>query len=553
MKIKELLLNFIQKYKLETISTLIASCLVGFVGEQIYRGSKLYLCASILVLFAMGSFIVDKIFAISENNLKKAIQNKLTGKTERYILILKIISYIAITIICIVILGIYYSTNRSDYKSIFDLLEYSAENISLTTLLVTSLLTVVIMYLVPKEKKIDIKSYLLKVFMNTLYVSIVIIAIYIGFFILVYICEELLGGISYDAISKITVFITCFTVGIGFFISVENVEGPHSMFSKILVRYIMQPMVFLGYVIFYVYLFKIVLKWELPSNQVFSVVSVLFFVGLSISLMSLGIEDNSPYNKTIRYLPIAFMPALVLQIMSISLRINQYGLSSARYVGILIIIFEVVYLICYFFDEIRGSKKIKIEKSLLALCIIWVIIFLVPKLNINEFPEIYNKVFYKVVQEESTDHIESPSVTIKSPSVTSSSYRFLKEYLDVKGYSKVRKCHIRMEYDSEAQEEKWIYEIQTEPNQSLSLYKETDEIKIDFQNICDAIIQFFEDNADDESVTAEVVLDNIFEEIEDTIVIDDTKKFVMDIISIVYEYGSKILNRVTIEGFLIEK
>ena len=179
--------------------------------------------------------------------------------------------------------------------------------------------------------------------------------------------------------------------------------------------------------------------------------------------------------------------------------------------------------------------------------------FLVPKLNINEFPEIYNKVFYKVVQEESTDHIESPSVTIKSPSVTSSSYRFLKEYLDVKGYSKVRKCHIRKEYDKETQEEKWIYEIQTEPNQSLSLYKETDEIKIDFQNICDAIIQFFEDNADDESVTAEVVLDNIFEEIGDTMVIDDNKKFVMDIISIVYEYGSKRLNRVTIEGFLIEK
>lgn len=546
MKIKELLLNFIQKYKLETISTLIASCLVGIVGEQIYRGSKLYLCASILVFFAMGSFIVDKIFAINENNLKKAIQNKLTGKTERYILILKIISYIAITIICIVILGIFYSTYKSDYKNIFDLLEYSAEDILLTTLLVTSLLAVVIMYLVLKEKKMDIKSYLLKVFMNALYVSIVIIAIYIGFFILVYICEELLGRIPYDAISKIIVFITCFALGIGFFISVENVESPHNMFSKILVRYIMQPMVLLGYVIFYVYLFKIVMKWELPSNQVFSVVSVLFFVGLSISLMSLGIEENSPYNKTIRYLPIAFVPALVLQIMSIGLRINQYGLSLVRYVGILIIIFEVVYLTCYFFDEIRGSKKIKIEKSLLALCIIWVIMFLVPKLNINEFPEIYNKVFYKVVQEESTDHIEIPSVT-------SSSYRFLKEYLDVKGYSKVRKCHIRMEYDKEAQEEKWIYEIQTEPNQSLSLYKETDEIKIDFQNICDAIIQFFEDNADDESVTAEVVLDNIFEEIEDTIVIDDTKKFVMDIISIVYEYGSKRLNRVTIEGFLIEK
>ena len=546
MKIKELLLNFILKYKLETISTLIASCLVSIVGEQIYRGSKLYLCASILVFLAMGSFIVDKIFAINESNLKKVIQNKLTGKTERYIRILKIISYIAITMICIVILGIYYSTHRSDYKSIFDLLEYSAEDISITTLLVTSLLTVVIMYLVPKEKKIDIKSYLLKVFMNTLYVSIVIIAIYIGFFILVYICEELLGGISYDAISKITLFITCFASGIGFFISVENVEGPHNMFSKILVRYIMQPMVLLGYVIFYVYLFKIVLKWELPSNQVFSVVSVLFFIGLSISLMSLGIEENSSYNKTIRYLPIAFMPALVLQIMSISLRINQYGLSSVRYVGILIIIFEVVYLICYFFDEIRGSKKIKIEKSLLVLCIIWVIMFFVPKLNINEFPEIYNKVFYKVVQEESTDHIESPSVT-------SSSYRFLKEYLDVKGYSKVRKCHIRMEYDKETQEEKWIYEIQTEPNQSLSIYKETDEIKIDFQNICDAIIQFFEDNADDESITAEVALDNVFEEIADTIVIDDNKKFVMDIISIVYEYGSKRLDHVTIEGFLIEK
>ena len=281
--------------------------------------------------------------------------------------------------------------------------------------------------------------------MNTLYVFIVIIAIYIGFFILVYICEELLGGISYDAISKITVFITCFASGIGFFISVENVEGPHNMFSKILVRYIMQPMVFLGYVIFYVYLFKIVLKWELPSNQVFSVVSVLFFVGLSISLMSLGIEENSPYNKTIRYLPIVFVPALVLQIMSISLRINQYGLSLVRYVGIFIIIFEVVYLICYFFDEIRGSKKIKIEKSLLALCIIWVIMFLVPKLNANEFPEIYNNLFYTQPQKDVEEVKEEFNIYDDSLFDTSATYYFIRDYLDVKGYSKVRNMQINME------------------------------------------------------------------------------------------------------------
>jgi len=113
-------------------------------------------------------------------------------------------------------------------------------------------------------------------------------------------------------------------------------------------------------------------------------------MGLFTSLMSLGINEVSKYNTAIKFLPIAFIPALILQIISIALRIAQHGLTSARYIGVMVIIFEIVYLVFYILDEILHNKKVKLEKVLLIASLLIFIACFVPKINMYELPFAYN-------------------------------------------------------------------------------------------------------------------------------------------------------------------
>ena len=120
---------------------------------------------------------------------------------------------------------------------------------------------------------------------------------------------------------------------------------------------------------------------ELPSNQVFAVCTSLFSIGLFTSLMSLGINEESKYNTAIKFLPIAFIPALILQIISITLRIAQHGMTTNRYFGVMIIIFEIVYLVFYILDELLKNEKVKLKNILLISNIFILIMFFIPKVN----------------------------------------------------------------------------------------------------------------------------------------------------------------------------
>ena len=266
----------------------------------------------------------------------------------------------------------------NDYENIHSMI--------MSASIVLTMLTLFVIYFVIKEKRISLKEYLLKLFMNSIFVFIISLIVLAGIYVLYMICEILLGTIPYYIISRIIVFLLSMIYFMGLFVSIENVEGKESLFSKILVRYIMQIMVFVGFIIFYIYLIKIIVMRELPSNQVFAVCTSLFSIGLFTSLMSLGIDEESKYNTAIKFLPIAFIPALILQIISLALRIGQHGLTSARYIGVMIIIFEIVYLVFYILDEIMHNKKVKLEKVLLIASLLIFIACFVPKINLYELP-----------------------------------------------------------------------------------------------------------------------------------------------------------------------
>lgn len=393
MKTKEVIIGFIKKYKIESIAVLIFSILSAIAFDIDKDVPKaIFEAISIFAFIAVGTFLVDKVFIVYESEIKQKVGNK-----EHSFRMAKWISYLVVVAVeyLLCIWGAYLMNKAfllNGKMNYFSIPKYESIYFMITSAtIVLAMIAMFIIYLVVKEKSLSLKEYLLKLFMNSLMVFISCMVVLAGIFVLFLIYDMLLGEIPYYIISRIIVFLLSMISAMGILVSIENVDGSQSIFSKILVRYIMQIMVFIGFVIFYIYLIKIIVKLEMPSNQVFSVCTCLFSIGLLTSLMSLGINEESKYNTAIKFLPIAFIPALVLQIISIALRIAQHGLTSARYIGAMIIIFEIVYLVFYILDEILHNKKVKLEKVLLIASLLIFIACFVPKINMYELPGICNK------------------------------------------------------------------------------------------------------------------------------------------------------------------
>ncbi|MBO6119444.1 MAG: DUF4153 domain-containing protein [Lachnospiraceae bacterium] len=394
MKTKEIIIKFVKKYPVETISILLLSIFLAISVDLRTIEVKDWFGIFVIPCFvALGSYLTDKILAIYENEINQKLKKIPIGNENTtnlfFIIIATLIQYLLYRWLCALILS-----STSNYKNFFS----DSESVVIMMFsfgVVSFLMLFLISHFVIKEKEVSLKKYLLKMFMSLLALFIIELVVLIGIILLYAICKALLGGVNTYVMSRIVVFTLCIVFSMGLFVSIENVNGKNSLFSKILVRYIMQIMVFIGFIIFYIYLFKIIFVFILPSNQVFAVCTTLFTIGLLTNLMSQAIEEKSVYSIAIKYLPVAFIPAFILQVIAVTLRIHQHGLTTLRYLGVLFIIFEGIYLVYYIFSEVLNNKKFKLEKMFLVSSLMFVLIFFIPKINIFEFHKIYNKVFYK--------------------------------------------------------------------------------------------------------------------------------------------------------------
>ena len=82
-----------------------------------------------------------------------------------------------------------------------------------------------------------------------------------------------------------------------------------------------------------------------------------------------------------KYLPYVLIAPIILQIYSIVVRISNYGVTSSRYIGIFIIIFELVALFLYLF-----KKKKYIKYNFIVMPIFTLILFVLPLVNLYEAP-----------------------------------------------------------------------------------------------------------------------------------------------------------------------
>ena len=104
----------------------------------------------------------------------------------------------------------------------------------------------------------------------------------------------------------------------------------YGKFLKILGLYVFLPVLGIYLVILYFYLFKIIIRWELPNGWVTTLVSVLALGGYLAKFLLFPLTENKIVIFLNRYFSLLLLPLIVLMTIGLARRISDYGLSINR-------------------------------------------------------------------------------------------------------------------------------------------------------------------------------------------------------------------------------
>lgn len=385
MKLKEKIVGVLQTFKksigkfpLTIISAIVLTVIYTIcLNNYSIETTTLTNISLFIVIFASSTFLIETVL---ENKIKKKIiyyiiaaiwatvltyavniEEGLLGMSNT-IFLFKIERFIICYLIATIVLAIYYN-----YKSLNKTFEQYVTS-TFVTIFKTSLIygilaigiamiTAVFVYLI-----LDGESYILVARM-----------------------EILLFGVYYIP-----------TVLYSFYDQEEEI----GKFAKIVIKYVLGTLVIVAFAIIYMYIIKIIFLRDIPSNLIFRILSALFIIGLPVWTMILSFKENTTLDKINRKLPLLFIPFIILQIYSIGTRILSNGITELRYLCLMLIIFEIVYIIIYL------TKKEKVSRILLVFLALTVISTITPYINmftISNLSQYNNLKIYKQKTEYSEE------------------------------------------------------------------------------------------------------------------------------------------------------
>ena len=136
---------------------------------------------------------------------------------------------------------------------------------------------------------------------------------------------------------------------------------------RILLVYIITPIVIIYTAILLAYFVKILVLWQIPNNLIVNL--VIWFASFSIVyLFFLSRVDSITFiNKFKIVFPFTFFPLLGMMFFAIYLRIKEYGMTENRYIVIAVGLWIFLSLIYYIFYRENSNISIPIFLSVIIL------------------------------------------------------------------------------------------------------------------------------------------------------------------------------------------
>ena len=255
-------------------------------------------------------------------------------------------------------------------SSIFNHLLYKSDNTPRVTLLIFGVYLISFLlsiYKISKKEK-NFADYFLKVVNNNLVLSVAAIIIQMGLlFITFAITELLLPDSSFDIFARMEIiFAGLFVVPCEILcLTTTKVEVLKPL--KFLSCYILLPIVLISMCIIYSYLIKIIATMTMPSNEVFTIITVLFVIAIPTYLLIINYDDNKFVKTFLGKLSYAFIPLVLMAMYSLGIRIYNHGITLTRYCGIIIIGLEIMFIILSFKKNHKYFHNLLVYSSILVL------------------------------------------------------------------------------------------------------------------------------------------------------------------------------------------
>jgi hypothetical protein len=139
---------------------------------------------------------------------------------------------------------------------------------------------------------------------------------------------------------------------------------------KIFTQFVLLPIVVIYVLILYMYMFKIIFQWELPSGWVSYLVMGFSGAGIFSLLLIYPLKDNPSFKWVgifTRWFFIALIPQIVLLFLAITARTSEYGMTERRYYVFVLAAWLAVTTVLYIFTNFKNIKYIPVSLFLIAV------------------------------------------------------------------------------------------------------------------------------------------------------------------------------------------
>lgn len=250
------------------------------------------------------------------------------------------------------------------------------------------LLILGILYFIHKKSSVGFIEYMMHVGANFCVVTAIYIVLWIGGFLVLSILDLLLLDDIETLVELSLILLTGFYYVPSCIMSLGNMDSNiDDGIGRILVKYVMTGMTICAMMIVYVYLLKILITWEMPSNEIFGIVSGLFCIGMLIWGVDYHYRDETKYTRFLQLLPYGMIPMIPVQAYAMCVRIYENGMTTSRYEGMLLVVFEIIVLFIWRF------RRDKMECTLIVLSAFVIVAVFLPGINMFSVSNRWQKAF----------------------------------------------------------------------------------------------------------------------------------------------------------------
>lgn len=224
----------------------------------------------------------------------------------------------------------------------------------------------------PRREKFE--RYVITLFTGLFITVLYSMVLYLGLSAILFATDKLLGINIEGKVYYYAWLIVVFIFAVSYFLSQiplkeeEQNLKPYPKPFKILILYIVMPLLSAYTTILYIYFGKIILTGVWPINIVthlvlwYSVItaSVLFFI-TPIN------EENKWANSFLKFFPKIILPILIMMFVSIGIRINAYGITEKRYYVVILAIWVFAIMLYYSFTKKVRNIILPVSLSIIAI------------------------------------------------------------------------------------------------------------------------------------------------------------------------------------------